>query len=140
MIHAVKLPDHLKDSPHLRFLYSRPEFAVYNIYRWYHGYFDHNPAHLLPRPEREVNGEIFGLIGDRQKILERSRELLAEGKAQLALQVLDVLLQQNAEDIDARELHLELLETLCDEDYCLMSRNTWIYFIERDKEFLASKE
>ena len=140
MIHAVKLPERLKDSPYLRFVYSRPEFAVYNIYRWYHGYFDLNPAHLLPRPQKEVNDEIFGLIGDRAKILERSRELFAEDKAQLALQVLDVLLQRDNEDADARRLRLDILEVLCEQDYCLMSRNTWVYFMEKDREFLASEE
>jgi len=140
IIHAVKLPDRLKDHECLRFLYSRPEFAVYNIYRWYHGYFDHNPAHLLPRPDREVNDEIFNLIGDRNAVLQRSRELLEQGKAQLALQVLDVLLKHDPEDVDARRLRLELLEVLCEQDYCLMSRNTWVYFMERDREFLAAKE
>ncbi|UCD56163.1 MAG: MBL fold metallo-hydrolase, partial [Candidatus Hydrogenedentota bacterium] len=134
MIHVVKLPDHLKDHQYLRFLYSRPEFAVYNIYRWYHGYFDHNPAHLLPRPEREVNEEIFNLIGNGQAILNRSKELFGQGKAQLALQVLDVLLKHSPKDAEARKLHLEILGVLCEKDYCLMSRNSWIYFMERDKE------
>ncbi|MCJ7772925.1 MAG: MBL fold metallo-hydrolase, partial [Desulfobacterales bacterium] len=89
IIHQVKLPDHLKDHKWLKFLYSRPEFAVYNIYRWYHGYFDHNPANLLPRPAKEVNEQIFSLIGDGEAILNRSKNLFADGKAQLALQVLD---------------------------------------------------
>jgi len=140
MIHMVKLPDHLKDHPFLRFLYSRPEFAVYNIYRWYHGYFDHNPAHLLPRPEKEVNDEIVGLIGDREAILKRAAVLFQQGKAQLALQVLDVLLQHDPEDREGRKLRLEILEVLHEADYCLMSRNTWVYFMERDKEFLGIKE
>jgi len=134
--HAVKLPDHLKDHRYLRFLYSRPEFAVQNIYRWYHGYFDHNPAHLLPRPDREVNEEIFNLIGDKEAILNRSKELFGQGKAQLAIQVLDVLLKNNPNDIAARKLRLEILGVLCEEDYCLMSRNTWVYFMEKDKAFL----
>lgn len=136
MIHMVKLPDHLKDHRWLRFIYSRPEFAVYNIYRWYHGYFDHNPANLLPRPDKEINEEIFNLIGDSNTILERSRELFVNGKAQLALQVLDVLFQKEPENIEARKLHLSILEKLCEEDYCLMSRNSWIYFMDKDREFL----
>ena len=140
MIHEVDLPDHLKDHRYLRFLYSRPEFAVYNIYRWYHGYFDHNPAHLLPRPESEVNDEIFNLIGDGKAVLERSRELLTQGRAQLALQVLDVLIKHDPDEVEARRLHLEILGVLAEEDYCLMSRNTWVYFMERDREFLESKE
>ncbi len=137
MIHMVKLPSHLEDHQCLRFLYSRPEFAVYNIYRWYHGYFDHNPAHLLPRPEKEVNEELFHLIGNREAILDRSRELLDKGQAQLALQVLDVLLKHDPQDVAARTLRLEILGVLCEQDYCLMSRNTWVYFMERDKAFLG---
>jgi len=139
MIHTIKLPDHLKDHKALRFLYSRPEFAVYNIYRWYHGYFDNNPAHLLPRPEREVNSEIFNLIGDAGVILKRAGQLFEEGQAQLALQVLDILFKQQPENIEARKLHLKILEKLCEEDYCLMSRNAWVYFMDKDKDFLRSR-
>ena len=137
MLLHVKLPDHLQSNPYLDFLYSRPEFAVYNIYRWYHGYFDYNPAHLLPRPESEVNREIFNLICDPEAVLDRARDLADQGKTQLALQVLDILIQAKPLDKNARTLHLNLLETLCEADYCLMSRNTWVYFIEKDKEILG---
>ncbi len=139
MIHAVTLPDHLKDNKYLRFSYSRPEFAVYNIYRWYHGYFDHNPANLLPRPDREVNAEIFDLIGNAGAILNRSMDLFEKGQPQLALQVLDVLLKHEPNDVEARKLHLKILEVLCEEDYCLMSRNTWVHFMDKDKELLRLK-
>lgn len=140
MIHAVKVPDHLKKSPYLKPLYSRPEFFVYNVYRWYHGYFDHNPANLLPRPEKEVKKEIFGLIGDPNKILGRARELLDQNQAQLALQVLDVLIQAEPENIEARKFRIELLKELGTNDICLMSRNTWFYFINQDKKFILSKK
>ncbi|NVM54837.1 MAG: MBL fold metallo-hydrolase [Candidatus Helarchaeota archaeon] len=139
MIHAVKVPDHLKDNRYLNMFYSRPEFFVYNVYRWYHGYFDHNPAHLLPRPEKEVMNEIFGLIGDPDKILSRTQELLENKQAQLALQVLDVLIQGDPENIEARKLRIKLLKKLGRKDLCLMSRNTWYYFINQDKKFLRSK-
>jgi len=139
MIRAVKLPDDLKDNPYLRSFYSRPEFFVFNVYRWYHGYFDHNPANLLPRPEKEVKTEIFNLIGDHDKIVNRTRELFNQGQAQLGLQLLDVLIQADPENVEARKLRIELLEELGSQDYCLMSRNTWVYFIDKDKEFLRSK-
>lgn len=140
MIHAVKLPDHLRDHRYLRWLYSRPEFAVYNIYRWYNGYFDHNPANLLPRPAKEVNEEIFNMIGDGDLILKRADELYDSGQAQLALQVLDVLLKHDPENIQGRRMRLKLLESQCEEDYCLMSRNTWVYFIDQDKKFLEERD
>ncbi len=140
MIHAVKVPEHLKKSPFLKPFYSRPEFFVFNVYRWYHGYFDHNPAHLLPRPEKEVLKEIYELIGSSDKILERVRELFNQNKAQLALQVLDVLIQSEPENTEARKLRIELLKNLGANDACLMSRNTWYYFINQDKKFVRSKK
>lgn len=138
MIHKVKIPEHLKTHPYLRQTYSRVEFFVYNVYRWYHGYFDDNPANLLPRPEKEVMSEIFNLIGEPLKILNRTRELINSKQRQLALQVLDVLLQVQPENVNARKLHLQLLKDLRKEDKCLMSKNAWVYYIKKDKEFLKS--
>ncbi len=138
MIHAVKIPDHLKKSPYLKTFYSRPEFFVYNVYRWYHGYFDHNPAHLLPRPEKEVMNEIFGLIGDSEKIINRAEELFNGGQTQLALEVLDVLIQVKPDNIKARKLRMKLLKDIGENDMCLMSRNTWHYFINKDKKIVRS--
>jgi len=139
MIYAVKIPEHLADSPYLQSAYSRVEFFVYNVHRWYHGYFDGNPAHLLPRPEGEVNTELLGLIG-QDKLMSKAEELLEQSKAQLALQVLDVLISADPDNLEARKMRIQILETLGQEDHCLMSKNTWIYFIDKDKAFLASKE
>ncbi|GAG94616.1 unnamed protein product, partial [marine sediment metagenome] len=137
MIHAVKIPENLRKNQYLRTFYSRPEFFVYNVYRWYHGYFDHNPAHMLPRPEKEVMDEIFDLIGDSEKIINRADELLNEGKEQLALEVLDVLLQSKPDNIDARKLRMKILKEIGKNDKCLMSRNTWHYFFNQDKKSFA---
>ena len=139
MIHAVKVPHHLKDNPYLAMLYSLPEFFVYNVYRWYHGYFDGNPANLLPRPEKEVNQAILDLIGEPEKVLSKAEDLFRQGQAQLGLQVLDVLLQSDPESIAARKLRIEILEEIGSQDTCLMSRNSWVYFIDKDKAFLRGK-
>lgn len=140
MIHLIEIPEHIKNNPYLNFAYSRPEFAIYNIYRWYHGYFDHNPAHLLPRPDKEVNTEIFELIGDPQSILDRAGVLFEQGQAQLAIQVLDVLLKKDSQHAEGRKLHLRLLKKLAEDDFCLMSRNTWIYYMERDEELIEAQD
>jgi alkyl sulfatase BDS1-like metallo-beta-lactamase superfamily hydrolase len=138
MIHEVKIPEHLKKSPYLNTAYSRPEFFVYNLYRWYHGYFDHNPAHLIPRPEKEVMAEILDLIGDSEKIIKKSEELLSKGKLQLSLEVIDVLIQAKPNNIEARKLRMKILKKIGRKDTYLMSRNTWHYFFNKDKEFLRS--
>ncbi len=139
MIHKVQLPPHLKKITYLKPLYSRPEFFVLNVYRWYHGYFDDNPAHLLPRPEKEIMNELYGLIGSPEKIIERVKRLLDNDQAQLALEVLDILIQADPENLDAKHLRIKLLEKLGKEDYCLMSRNAWVYYIDKDKEFIKSR-
>ena len=59
-----------------------------------------------------------------------------ECPSQPALQVLDILLKPEPAHVEGRKLHLKILEKLCEEDYCLMSRNTWVYFMEQDREFL----
>ena len=140
MIHEIKLPKHLAKNPYLKPLYSRTEFFVFNVYRWYHGYFDNNPAHLLPRPEKEVMGELYKLIGDSEKIIKRAKDLLDQNQAQLALEILDVLIQADPENVEARKLRIELLKNLAAEDYCLMSRNAWVYFMDNDKEFINSRK
>ena len=139
MIHTVKIPEHLERNPFLKKLYSRPEFFVYNVYRWYHGYFDDNPAHLIPRPEKEVIKELFELIGNDQKIIDKARELYDSNQFQLSLQVLDVLLQANPEHIEARQLRIMLVHKLGEMDYCYMSRNAWVYYADKDREFLKSQ-
>ena len=50
-----------------------------------------------------------------------------------------VLIGADPENIEARKLRIELLEVLGKEDSCLMSQNSWVYFIDQDKEFLKSK-
>jgi alkyl sulfatase BDS1-like metallo-beta-lactamase superfamily hydrolase len=134
-----KMNEDLQNSPYLRSSYSRTEFFVYNVYHWYHGYFDGNPAHLLPRPEKEVKTALLELMDDPDRVLQKTAELKQEGKVQLGLQVLDVLIGADPGNIEARRLRIELLEILGKEDDCLMSRNTWVYFIEQDKAFLKSK-
>ncbi len=136
MIHRVKLPNQLEKSPYLKQRYSRPEFFVFNVYRWYHGYFDGNPAHLLPRPEKEVMKEICDLIGEPSKIIKRSRFLHDKGKSQLALQILDILIATYPQNLEARKWRIVILEKMGREDYCLMSRNLWYYCINQDKKYI----
>ena len=137
MIHRVSLPDHLKKKPHLRFGYSNKEFFVFNTYRWYHGYYDGNPANLLPRPQKEVRTVLMSLIGDPKKVLDSAAELLKSDRAQLGLEVLDVLIQADPNNTDARRLRIELLEDIIPRCTDLMSRNTYTTFIAREKVFLS---
>lgn len=136
IIHAVSLPEHLEKSHYLKPLYSRKEFFVFNVYRWYHGYYDHNPAHLIPRPEKEVMKEIYDLIGDADKIIQRVTQLYEEGQYQMGLEVVDVLIQADPENIDAYKARRKLLEKISEDDDCVMSKNAYLYAIKDDKKMI----
>ena len=137
-INNVKLPENLEKSPYLTTKYSRIEFAVQNIYRWYHGYFDFNPAHLLPVSEATINKEIFSLIGEEAPILTRVEELITKNKLQLALQLLDIVLIEDMRNKEARKLRLQILEKIRENDDCMMSFNIWTYYINEDTKFISS--
>ena len=55
------------------------------------------------------------------------------------MQPLEAVRAKEPENIEARKRHIEILGERGANDYCLMSRNSWVYYIDRDKEFLKSK-
>lgn len=132
-IERIKLPGHLEQSPHLEQTYSRVEFAVTNIWRRYCGWFDYNPAHLLPVPRRDMAAIVVALIGDDSKIIERARQLHADGMNQEALELLDLVLLRREDDPHARSLRAELLEALAADDKCLMSRDAYLHYLAKDR-------
>ncbi|MBI1885376.1 MAG: MBL fold metallo-hydrolase [Chloroflexi bacterium] len=139
MVAEVRLPPHLAESPHLRPYYSRLEFAVITIHRRYAGWYDSDPADLIPQPRQEVAAALRGLIGDDEQIVAKARALLDEGRPLLALPVLQVLLRADPDNVAGRRLRTELMQRLFDSDSCLMSRNVWRRFLEEDRAFLATR-
>lgn len=137
MLEEIQLPPDLLNSPNLKQVYSRREFAIYNIWRRYCGYFDFSPSSLLPRPKRELAGVVRGLIGKDEAILDKARELIQSGKLQLALETLDIILKTDYENVPARRLRCDILLKLAAADTCLMSRNVWVHYMEEDERFLA---
>ena len=136
MTEEIQLPPHLENSPNLQQIYSRREFAIYNIWKRYCGYFDFSPSSVLPRPKKELAAVARELIGNDEAILKKANQLVCEGQLQLALETLDMILKTEYENVPARRLRLEILKKLADTDICLMSRNTWGFYLEEDKEFL----
>lgn len=81
IIHSVRPPGHLADRPYLQPVYDEPEFVVRNIWRLYGGWYDGNPAHLKPAPERALAAELAALAGGPARLAARARELAAVGEA-----------------------------------------------------------
>jgi glyoxylase-like metal-dependent hydrolase (beta-lactamase superfamily II) len=136
MTEEIQLPPHLENSPNLRQIYSRREFAIYNIWKRYCGYFDFSPSSVLPRPKKELAAVARELIGNDRAILEKAESLFNGGQPQLALETLDLILKVDGESVPARRLRVRILEKLAEGDICLMSRNVWTYYRDEDEEFL----
>jgi len=138
MTEEIQLPPHLENSPNLRQIYSRREFAIYNIWKRYCGYFDFSPSSVLPRPKKELAAVARELIGNDRAILEKAESLFNGGQPQLALETLDLILKVDGESVPARRLRVRILEKLAEGDICLMSRNVWTYYRDEDAEFLKN--
>ena len=133
MVEEIQLPRHLENSPNLRQIYSRREFAIYNIWKRYCGYFDFSPSGLLPRPKREIAEVVRELAGNDGAILTKAQELMLDGKLQLALETLDIILRADYENVPARRQRYDILRKLAETDMCLMSRNVWQHYLDEDE-------
>ena len=67
------------------------------------------------------------MIGDPAKVLERARALGKEGRAQLALHLVDLVIDSNDRPGgDALELKIELLKDLAEKERSLIARNIFL--------------
>lgn len=121
----IRLPAHLQQSPHLRQVYSRVEFAVMNVWRRYAGWYDNTPTSLFPHRRKGFAKAIRSLIGDDARILDEVRALHHAGDQLLALEMVHVILDDEPEHAEAQALENDVLASLAAGDECLMSANAW---------------
>src|SRR2546429_4525671 len=90
------------DKPYLRPIYDEPEFVVRNVWRYYGGWHDGNPAHLKPAPDAAVAAEVAALAGGPDKLAAPARELAAAGDLRLARHVAEWAAAAAPEDAHAQ--------------------------------------
>ena len=134
ILHEFKWPDEFAGSPWLAPVYGHPYFIVQAILRRYHGWYDGNPTHLFPARAAEVAAEVAGLAG-AGRLLERAQELEGKGEYQLALHLVDYVMDAGAAEADqARELKIKLLEELGRGEKSLIARNIYLVSAKRMKK------
>ncbi len=84
ILHAVKVPPELTTQPYLQATYDDPEFIVRNIWRYYGGWYDGDPAALKPAPAGALAREIADLAGGAQALAARAEALVDAGELRLA--------------------------------------------------------
>jgi len=86
-------PEKLKNSPYLLPIYGSYEFAIHAVYRLYHGWYDTgNPTDLFPAKSDDIAKE-FLKVADAPQFLEQAKKTMEQGKLQLTLHLLDVIIK-----------------------------------------------
>ncbi|ETA79291.1 alkyl/aryl-sulfatase [Youngiibacter fragilis] len=88
-VEHVKLPMRFADKDYLGEYYGTVEWSVRSIFTGYLGWFDGNPAKLMPVSDREINKVLLEMIGE-EKLLVKIRECMEKEEYQLALQLLEL--------------------------------------------------
>ncbi len=128
ILRSFRWPEEFSSSPYLAPIYGHPYFVVQALLREYHGWYDGNPSHLFPSPEAEVAREILALVEGEERVLERSRILAGEGRLQLALHLLDLILAAGSRRRnEAGELKAEILENMAEKEPSLIARNILLF-------------
>jgi alkyl sulfatase BDS1-like metallo-beta-lactamase superfamily hydrolase len=100
VLHAVAVPAALLERPYLRPSYDDPRFIVRSLWRLYGGWWDGNPAHLLPAPEADLARELAALAGGAGALAARAERLAADARLDLACHLVELAVR--AEPGDAK--------------------------------------
>ena len=134
LVQQVKLPPHLAESPYLQEYYGT-EWAVRAIYSDRLGWFDGNPTHLFPLPEKDRAQKVVALAGGVSKTLSGARDALANGEFRWAAELADFVLAVDAANVDAKRLKAQALTELGERQTSANARNYYLsvaQFLLRD--------
>ncbi|MBW8383477.1 MAG: alkyl/aryl-sulfatase [Youngiibacter sp.] len=88
-VEHVKLPPKFADKDYLGEYYGTVEWSVKSVYSGYLGWFDGDPAKLMPVSDREFNDTLLEMIGV-EKLLNKIMDCMESEDYQLALQLLEL--------------------------------------------------
>lgn len=112
-IHNVyKLPKGLQQAWHCRGYHGSPEHNSRGVIQRYLGFWDCNPATLIPLSPSDSAPLYVEMMGGADKILERGRQLHDAGDYLLATEILNKLVQAQPDNGAAKDLLADVFEQL----------------------------
>jgi alkyl sulfatase BDS1-like metallo-beta-lactamase superfamily hydrolase len=100
-------PEKFKAHEYLKPLYGCYRFAIHAVYRLYHGWYDSgNPTELFPAKSENIAKELLKL-NTSQRYYDHAKQLFDTNKYQLALHILDILIEGHR--LIDEELYLDAL-------------------------------
>jgi alkyl sulfatase BDS1-like metallo-beta-lactamase superfamily hydrolase len=112
-IHNVyEVPKSLQSKWYCRGYHGSPEHNSRGVIQRYLGFWDCNPATLLPLSPADSAPLYVEMMGGAEKILARGRELHDQGKYLLAMEILNKLVQADQKNQVAKDLLADVFEQL----------------------------
>ena len=103
IIQEVRIDPAELEKPYLRPTYDEPEFVIRNIWRMYGGWYDGNPSHLKPAPDKDLALELAQLAGGAQNLADRALAL-ASKDPRLACHLAELAVQAAPTNVTAHEI------------------------------------
>jgi alkyl sulfatase BDS1-like metallo-beta-lactamase superfamily hydrolase len=122
ILHTVRPPSHLKERPYLQPVYDEPEFIVRNIWRLYGGWYDGTPSQLKPAPQAQQGAEIARLAGGVRLLVERARQLMADGDLTMASHRVDWAMAAEPGNAEVQAVRADVYSRRADESRATMTR------------------
>jgi len=124
-------PDKFKNHEFLRPTYGCYRFAIHATYRLYHGWYNTgNPTDLFPAKSNEIAQELLKISSEKE-YLNHAKNLHENGKLQLALHILDIIIKgSNLSDkdvlLEAYALKATILKQKAGEEPSFIAKNSLI--------------
>ena len=112
----IQMPAGMKSNPYLRENYGNNEFNVRGLYSKYSGWFDQNGTHIRPVQTKEKAESFIESMGGADAVLRNARQLHQAKKLKLALEYLDLLIDANLLEREARLEKAIILDALAKTD------------------------
>ncbi|WP_414462646.1 alkyl/aryl-sulfatase [Hyphomicrobium sp. DY-1] len=112
-IHNVyALPKSILQKWHCRGYHGSAENNARGVIQRYLGYWDCNPASLIPLSPEESAPLYVEMMGGSSRIIDKGRELHDAGQYLLASEIVNKLVQAEPENADAKDLLADIFEQL----------------------------
>jgi alkyl sulfatase BDS1-like metallo-beta-lactamase superfamily hydrolase len=126
-IHNVyKVPESLQQHWAARAYHGSVEHNSRAVINRYLGYWDANPATLMPLPERESAPLFVHMMGGSGPIIKKGKALFAEGKYRLAGELLNKLIFAEPNNQEAKELLADCYEQIGYQQESTSLRNSFL--------------
>lgn len=109
---TYKLPDSLKQNWAAHSYHGSEEHNSRAVLNRYLGYWDANPATLVPLSPRDSAPLYVEMMGGSKKIIAKGKELYDKGEYRLAMEILNKLVYAEPENAEGKDLLADVFEQI----------------------------